>query len=66
MRHRDPGKTGELLAPGGDEAVVDRFAAAMRVFDADRYDRDEIRGWAESFSQQAFRDRMRDVVLGVL
>ena len=61
-----PEKTGELLAPGEDEAVVDRFAAAMREFDPDRYDRAEIRCWAESFSQQAFRDRMRDVVSGVL
>jgi glycosyltransferase involved in cell wall biosynthesis len=61
-----PGKTGELLEPGEDEAVVERFAAAMREFDADRYDREEIRGWAESFSQQHFRARMHEVVSSVL
>ncbi|MFC7446466.1 glycosyltransferase [Rhodococcus daqingensis] len=60
-----PGVTGELVSGRGDEELVAGFAAAMRDFDSGGYDRDRIRGWAETFSRTAFRDKMQAVVDGV-
>lgn len=57
-----PGATGMHITPGSDDEVVDRFAAAMRTFDAGDYDPDEIRRWATRFSENTFRQRMREVI----
>lgn len=57
-----PGITGMHITPGGDDDVVDRFAAAMRVFDVDDYDPGQIRRWATKFSENTFRQRMREVI----
>lgn len=61
-----PNVTGLHIAPGSDQEVVDGLAAAMRDFDPADFDTDVIREWAEGFSAQVFRTKMREVVDGVL
>ncbi|BBZ27694.1 putative glycosyl transferase [Mycolicibacterium madagascariense] len=57
-----PGTTGLHVAFGSDQEIVDGFAAAMRSFDAARFDPVAIRQWAEGFSRANFRRRMQEVV----
>ncbi|WP_439029751.1 glycosyltransferase [Gordonia terrae] len=57
-----PGSSGLLIEPGTDDEIIERLAAALRQFDADDYDRSEIRAWAERFRRDRFRDEMREVV----
>lgn len=57
-----PGTTGVHVMAGPDEDVIDGFAAAMRTFEPGDFDRDKIRVWAEGFSRNSFRAKMREVV----
>ncbi|TSE00491.1 glycosyltransferase family 4 protein [Skermania sp. ID1734] len=57
-----PDVSGILIEPGEDEAVVDRFAAAMRGFRPAEFNDTEIRRHAEAFSEKQFRIKMREVV----
>lgn len=57
-----PGSTGQHVAPGTDEQIVDGFASALRTFDAGQYDPAAIRSWAERFSPAQFRLKMRDIL----
>lgn len=57
-----PQSTGELITPGTDEEIVQRFAEALRAMRTEDYDRSEIRRWAEGFSRERFRDEMREIV----
>jgi glycosyltransferase involved in cell wall biosynthesis len=58
-----PGQTGTLVAtPTDDAAAVEAWAAALRDFRSATFDPAAIRAHAESFSRDAFRDRMRSVV----
>lgn len=59
-----PGKTGELVPPGGDEVSV--WAEHLRDFDPSRYESASIRAFAEGFSRSTFRAAVADVVDGVL
>jgi len=61
-----PGRTGDLIAPGADAALIDEFATAMREFNPDSYDSAAIRTHAESYSPAAFRTRIADVVTTAL
>ncbi|WP_433664875.1 glycosyltransferase [Nocardia sp. CA-128927] len=58
----DPGRTGEHVPHGSDEAVVDHLAKAMRDFDPAAYDATTIRTHAETFSSAAFRTQMATTV----
>jgi glycosyltransferase involved in cell wall biosynthesis len=57
-----PGVSGQLVASGPDDEVVDGFASAMSSFDPSAFDRNEIRAWAEGFSRANFRARMQGVL----
>lgn len=57
-----PDRTGQLVAPGTDDQIVDGFAAAMRTFDASQYDPAVIRAWAERFSPDEFRRKMQNII----
>ncbi|OZE96420.1 glycosyltransferase [Rhodococcoides fascians] len=57
-----PGVSGQLVASGSDDEVVDGFAAAMSSFDPSAFDRHEIRAWAEGFSRANFRAKMQGVL----
>lgn len=57
-----PGSTGQHVAPGSDEQIVEGFACALRTFDASQYDPAAIRSWAERFSPAEFRRKMNDIV----
>ncbi|WP_432495922.1 glycosyltransferase [Kineococcus gypseus] len=59
-----PGRTGELVPPGGDE--VGAWAAALGGFEPSRYDAAAVRAHAEGFSRARFRAAMAGVVHGVL
>ena len=55
-----PGRTGELVSPGGDETAS--WSEQLSAFDPDRYQVTTIRTHAEGFSRRTFRERMRSVV----
>lgn len=57
-----PGITGQLVAPGTDDDIVDGFASALRSFDASEYDPVAIRNWAQRFSPAEFRLKMKAIV----
>ncbi|MGW0182144.1 glycosyltransferase [Nocardia sp. NPDC003345] len=58
-----PGRTGALIAPGTDEAVVDGFAAALRdPAGAGLLPPAPIRRHAETFGPEMFRARMAEIV----
>lgn len=59
-----PGKTGELVAPGGDE--VSAWATVLDAFDPSRYVPESIRTHAEGFSRARFRTTMAEVVTRAL
>ncbi|MCV7227163.1 glycosyltransferase [Mycolicibacterium komossense] len=61
-----PERSGVLVDTGSDDEVVAGFAAAMRSFTPADYHHGEVRVWAENFSRENFRRRIRDVVDGVL
>ncbi|MBB5917235.1 glycosyltransferase involved in cell wall biosynthesis [Nocardia transvalensis] len=61
-----PGTTGEHVNSGDDETVVAGFAAAMRDFDSAAYDSGAIREHARTFSPDAFRTRVAEVVTDAL
>lgn len=61
-----PGTSGLHVRGGTDEDVIDGFASAMRGFDAEGFDRTKIRAWAEGFSRDCFRAKMREVVHAAL
>lgn len=57
-----PGVSGEHVEAGDDDAVVSGFARALREFDPSVYDVTTIRKHAETFSPEAFRGRIADIV----
>ncbi|MFE5288481.1 glycosyltransferase [Nocardia sp. NPDC056611] len=57
-----PGISGEHVPAGNDAAVIDGFARAMRDFDPAAYHADTIRKHAATFSPEAFRTRIADIV----
>lgn len=57
-----PGTSGELVEPGDDDSVIDGLACAMRGFTAADFDPVIVRKWAEGFSRERFRSRMKAVV----
>ncbi|WP_280409947.1 glycosyltransferase [Nocardia brasiliensis] len=61
-----PGVTGEHVAHGADETVVDNLAAAMRGCTPADYRTEAIRAHAETFSPTAFRAGMADAVTELL
>lgn len=60
------GTSGTLYRPGPDEPDVDALARALRAFDSSPFDAAVIRRHAESFSREAFRERMSDVISAAL
>lgn len=60
------GVTGTLFHPPSGEPEVGALTRALRAFDASTFDPDVIRLHAESFSQEAFRERMSEVVYATL
>lgn len=61
-----PGRTGEHIEPGLDDAVVSEFARVMRDFEPSGYSVDGIRAHAVTFSPESFRSRMATVVSAVV
>ncbi|WP_433654774.1 glycosyltransferase [Nocardia sp. CA-128927] len=57
-----PGLTGEHVESGDDSTVIDGLARLLRDADPTRYDPIAIRTHAETFSPDAFRANIRDVV----
>lgn len=57
-----PGLSGVHVHSGTAEEVVEGMAAAMTNFVPGDFDPVRIRGWAEGFSRDAFRAKMREVV----
>ena len=61
-----PGRTGELIHYGSDDAVVRSLAEAMSAFDSRKFDPAVLRRHAESFAASEFRRKMADVVADVV
>ena len=56
------GRTGTFVTGSGDGEIVTGFAEAFARFDSGQYDPAAIRAHAETFSREAFRRNMADVV----
>lgn len=57
-----PELSGQLVAPGTDDEVIESFADALTTFRSSDYDPSRVRGWAEGFSRRNFRNKMRAIV----
>lgn len=57
-----PGVSGAHVEHGSDEHVIAGFADALRDFDPGGYDPETIRAHASTFSPEAFRKRIADIV----
>lgn len=61
-----PGVSGEMVVGRDDAEVVSAMAAALRSWDDSGYSVEVLCGFAESFSEAAFRERIAAVVERVL
>ncbi|MEU6580130.1 glycosyltransferase [Nocardia sp. NPDC046763] len=57
-----PGISGEHIPTGSDDSVVAGFARVMRDFDPTAYHPETVRKHAITFSPEAFRSRIADIV----
>jgi glycosyltransferase involved in cell wall biosynthesis len=57
-----PNVTGEHIAPGTDDEVIEQFASAMRDFNPADYDPRVIASQAATFAPEAFRAKIADAV----